>query len=29
MRDVRDYSSFSMLVNISAGYPGTKNGCSR
>lgn len=24
MRDVRDYSSFVLLVNISAGYPGTK-----
>jgi hypothetical protein len=24
MRDVRDYSSFALLVNISAGYPGTK-----
>jgi len=24
MREVRDYSSFAMLVNISAGYPGTK-----
>lgn len=24
MRNVRDYSSFPMLVNISAGYPGTK-----
>lgn len=24
MRTVRDYSSFPMLVNISAGYPGTK-----
>ena len=24
MRSVRDYSSFVMLVNISAGYPGTK-----
>lgn len=24
MRAVRDYSSFAMLVNISAGYPGTK-----
>ena len=24
MRDVRDYSSFAMLVNISSGYPGTK-----
>ncbi len=24
MRDVRDYSSFVMLVNISSGYPGTK-----
>ena len=24
MRDVRDYSSFPMLVNISAGFPGTK-----
>jgi hypothetical protein len=24
MRGVRDYSSFPMLVNISSGYPGTK-----
>jgi hypothetical protein len=24
MKNVRDYSSFRMLVNISAGYPGTK-----
>jgi hypothetical protein len=24
MKDVRDYSSFAMLVNISSGYPGTK-----
>lgn len=24
MRNVRDYSSFPLLVNISAGYPGTK-----
>jgi len=24
MRNVRDYSSFAMLVNISSGYPGTK-----
>jgi len=24
MREVRDYSSFVMLVNISSGYPGTK-----
>ena len=24
MRDVRDYTSFALLVNISAGYPGTK-----
>ena len=24
MRNVRDYSSFPMLVNISSGYPGTK-----
>jgi hypothetical protein len=24
MREVRDYSSFVLLVNISAGYPGTK-----
>ncbi len=24
MREVRDYSSFAMLVNISSGYPGTK-----
>ncbi len=24
MRGVRDYSSFALLVNISAGYPGTK-----
>ncbi len=24
MREVRDYSSFALLVNISAGYPGTK-----
>jgi len=24
MRSVRDYSSFPLLVNISAGYPGTK-----
>ncbi len=24
MRDVRDYSSFPLLVNISGGYPGTK-----
>src|SRR5437763_2004739 len=24
MHDVRDYTSFAMLVNISAGYPGTK-----
>jgi hypothetical protein len=24
MREVRDYSSFPMLVNISAGFPGTK-----
>jgi hypothetical protein len=24
MRDVRDYSSFPLLVNISAGFPGTK-----
>ena len=24
MRDVRDYSSFALLVSISAGYPGTK-----
>ena len=24
MREVRDYSSFPLLVNISAGYPGTK-----
>jgi len=24
MKEVRDYSSFVMLVNISAGYPGTK-----
>ena len=24
MREVRDYTSFALLVNISAGYPGTK-----
>jgi len=24
MHEVRDYSSFALLVNISAGYPGTK-----
>jgi hypothetical protein len=24
MQDVRDYSSFPLLVNMSAGYPGTK-----
>ena len=24
MREVRDYASFALLVNISAGYPGTK-----
>jgi len=24
MRDVRDYSSFPLLLSISAGYPGTK-----
>ena len=24
MREVRDYSSFALLVNISSGYPGTK-----
>ena len=24
MREVRDYSSFALLVNIAAGYPGTK-----
>jgi hypothetical protein len=29
MQQVRDYSSFPLLVNISAGYPAPRSGCSR